>query len=95
MTQVENIQRIVRLINDKFFFQIDIETVVPWLIIVLMYLLYKILNKYFMDKVLDSFELIKLIGLYTVFLSITMISYVDMAEIKKRANPQYSFLLLS
>ena len=94
MTQLENIQRIIRLLNDKFFFHIDIDTVIPWLIIVLMYLLYKILNKYFIDKVLDSFELIKLIGIYSIFLSITMASYIDMAEVKKRANPQYSFFII-
>jgi len=94
MTQIENLQRIIRLLNDKFFFHIDIDTVIPWLVIVLMYLLYKILSKYFMDKVLDSFELIKLIGIYSIFLSITMASYIDIAEVKKRANPQYSFFII-
>ncbi len=85
---------IIRQLNDKFYFHININTFISWTIILLMYFLYKILEKYFQDKELDSLELLKLLGIYLMILLCIMASYLDVGELMKRANPGYSFFII-
>lgn len=81
-------------INEKFYFYLDIETFIPWLIVFLLYVLYKFVSAYFEDKQLDSLELIKLLGIYFLILFITIASYVDIRRIGAGDNPEYSFFML-
>ncbi len=85
---------IIRQLNDKFYFHININTFISWTIILLMYFLYKLLEKYFRDKELDSLELLKLLGIYMIILLCIMASYLDVGELMKRANPGYSFFII-
>ncbi|MEZ4525801.1 MAG: hypothetical protein R2941_07770 [Desulfobacterales bacterium] len=96
MIYIQRAGYILRQLNDKFYFHVSIDTVISWAVIVLMYLLYKLLNKYFKDdNQLDSFELIKLLGIYMLILSVITASYIDIGEITKRANPEYSFFMIT
>jgi hypothetical protein len=68
--------------------------VISWSVVVLMYILYRLLTKYFKDQELDSFELVKLLGIYMAILGVVMASYIDVSEIMKRANAKYSFFII-
>lgn len=83
-------------LNNKFYFHLDIDTVISWGIIVLMYILYKVLNRYFKDdNQLDSFELLKLVGMYMLILAVIMASYVDIASIEKQPDGKNAFVVIT
>lgn len=79
--------------NEQFYFYVDIETSIPWAIILLMYFLYKLLDKYFHDKVLSSDELIRLILIYLAVLLVIVASYTDLKNLLNDPDRDSSFVL--
>ena len=96
MIYIQRAGFILRQLNDKFYFHVNVDTVISWAVIVLMYLLYKLLNRYFKDdNQIDSFELVKLLGVYMLILAVITASYIDIGEITKKTNPEYSFFMIT
>ncbi len=85
----------IRELNEKFYFYVDIETIIPWAVVFLLYLLYRLVSGYFRDRKLDSLELVKLLAIYLLILLVVMASYVDINVILHRANPEYSFFIIT
>lgn len=95
MLIIQRLGHLLRQLNEKFFFYVDIQTVIPWAVIFLMYMLHKFIDKYLRDGIIDSMELLRLLGVYGVMLLGIMASYVDVGVIMQRANPQYSFFIIT
>ncbi|PID73889.1 MAG: hypothetical protein CSB33_01505 [Desulfobacterales bacterium] len=91
---IQRLGAFLRELNEKFYFRIDIDTVIPWAIIFLMYFLHKLLDKYLKDGIIDSMELLRLLAIYLLMILGIMASYVDVGVIAQRANPQYSFFII-
>lgn len=94
MLIIQRLGHLLRQLNEKFFFYVNIDTVIPWAVIFLMYMLHKLMDKYLRDGIIDSMELLRLLGIYAVMLLGIMASYVDVGVIMQRANPQYSFFII-
>lgn len=95
LSMIQKAGYLIRELNEKFYFYVDIETIISWTVIFLMYLLYKLVSRYFRDTQLDALELIKLLAIYLLILSAIMASYVDITVIMNRANPEYSFFMIT
>ncbi len=92
---IERIGQFIRKLNETFYFYVDIETSISWIIILLLFLLYKLIDYYFEDRKMTSDELIKLLVIYMLILLIVMTSYTDFGEILDSANPEYSFFMIT
>ncbi|OQY59492.1 MAG: hypothetical protein B6245_06365 [Desulfobacteraceae bacterium 4572_88] len=95
LTLIQKLGTYLRELNEIFYFYIDIDTNISWAVVFLMWLLYKLVTRYFNDQKLTSDELIKLLGIYMVILLAIMASYLDVANIMERTNPEYSFFLIT
>jgi len=95
LSMIQKAGYLIRELNEKFYFYVDIETIISWTVIFLMYLLYKLVSRYFRDTQLDALELIKLLAFYLLILAAIMASYVDITVIMNRANPEYSFFMIT
>lgn len=96
LSGIEQIGHFVRELNETFYFHIDIETSISWLIILILFLLYKLIDHYFKDDhKMTSDELVKLLVIYMLILLVVMTSYTDFGEILERANPEYSFFIIT
>lgn len=82
-------------LNETFYVYLDIHTNLSWPIVFLMWLVYVILKGYISDKQLTALELLKLLGYYMVILLCIVASYTDIDEIRRRANPEYSFFMIT
>ncbi len=69
----------LRRLNEQFYFYFDFETYISWLVILLLFLLYRIVSSYLSDKKLTSDELLKLILCYLLILLIVIASYANLA----------------
>ena len=82
-------------LNETFYLPLDIHTNISWPIVFLMWLVYVILKNYISDKQLTALELLKLLGYYVIILLCIVASYTDIDEIRRRANPEYSFFIIT
>jgi Ca2+/Na+ antiporter len=80
-------------INEQFFFHLDVETNVSWAVIILMYALYKIVEKYFSDQKLTSDELLRLLLVYVFFLLVIAASYTDLRRLLNDPSRESSFMM--
>ena len=95
LSMIERIGQFIRKLNETFYFYVDIETSISWAVIILLYLLYKLIDHYFEDRKMTSDELVKLLAIYMLILTAVMTSYTDFGEILERANPEYSFFIIT
>ncbi len=92
---IQRIGSLIRELNEKFYFYLDIETSISWTVVFLMWALYRIVKRFFNDQKLSSDELVKLLAIYMVFLIAIMCSYTDFKEISEKAHPEYSFFVIT
>lgn len=95
LSMIERIGQFIRKLNETFYFYVDIETSISWAVIILLYLLYKLIDYYFKDHKMTSDELVKLLAIYMLILTAIMTSYTDFGAILERANPEYSFFIIT
>ncbi len=95
LSMIERIGQFIRKLNETFYFYVDIETSISWAVIFLLWLLYRLLDRYFEDRKMTSDELVKLLAIYMLILTAIMTSYTDFGEILERANPEYSFFIIT
>ncbi|HAO20136.1 MAG: hypothetical protein BWK80_22065 [Desulfobacteraceae bacterium IS3] len=82
-------------LNETLYFHLNIQTVIAWPVIFLMWLIYLILNNYISDKQLTALEFIKLLFYYMVILLSIIASYSNIDVIRGRANPEYAFFVIT
>jgi hypothetical protein len=92
---IQRIGHLIRELNEKFYFYLDIETSISWTVVFLMWALYRIVKRFFNDQKLSSDELVKLLAIYMIFLVAIMCSYTDFKEITEKAHPEYSFFVIT
>ncbi|MDM8525239.1 hypothetical protein QUF80_17855 [Desulfococcaceae bacterium HSG8] len=93
---VKQFGNLLRQLNEKFYFYINIETYISWTVVFLIWVLYHLLIKYFIKEgeQLTSFKLIKLLGLYMLIMSAIIVSYTDFGRIMERSGPERSFIMI-
>jgi len=82
-------------LNETLYFHLNIQTVIPWPIIFLMWLIYLILQNYISDKVLTATEYLKLLFFYMMILMTIVASYANIDIVRHRANPEYAFFVIT
>lgn len=94
-TLLNETSNLISRLNETLYFYVDIETKIPWLVILIMYLLYKVLNMFLEDGKLSSAELVKLLAGYLFILLAIAGSYANLDKIKETAKPEYTFFMVT
>lgn len=84
----------IHRINETLYFYININTKVPWLVIILLAVLGKLVSVLLKDNKLDSSELVILLGIYLTILGAITASYMNLENIRARAHPEYAFFMV-
>lgn len=86
---------LISRLNETLYFYVDIETKIPWLVILILFLLKKVIERYLVDGKLSSAELIKLLSGYLFILIAIAGSYANLEKIKESAHPEYTFFMVT
>lgn len=92
---LQSTSNVISQLNQILYFYVNIDTKVPWAVILFMIGLYWLVGNFLKDQKMDSKELLILISGYMFFLLAIAGSYANFQDIQKTANPQYTFAMVT